>query len=162
MSTLYRAIIASGLFFGTVTAFSPSAFADTVTLGGNVASILSMTTSATSSAANLDLPNGAETKVVQVADINYETNNIEGLTITATSGTLAKTGGQTPIEFQVKLLANGASIPGSSDFASGNTTYATSTAGTGDADLYIKYTTAVYQDPGAYSGSISVTVADNS
>lgn len=162
MSTLYRAIIASGLFFGTVTAFSPSAFASTtINLGGTVTSIVTMTTTATSNAANLDLPNGAETKVVQVANINYLTNDFEGLTITATPGTLTKTGGQTPIEFQVKLLGDGA-IPSSGDFASGNTTYATTTAGTGDADLYIKYTTAVYQDPGAYSGSISVTVADNS
>ncbi|MBE9191685.1 hypothetical protein IQ230_15280 [Gloeocapsopsis crepidinum LEGE 06123] len=166
MSILNRVIITSGLFLGTITAFSPTAFAqttsDTVNLSGNVQSILDMTTTATAAASNLDLPISADTKVVQVADIAFETNNAEGLTITATSGTLTTNGGQTPIDFQVKLLADGTAIPGSTDFASGNTTHTTTSAGTGAADLYIKYTTAEYQDPGTYSGTISLTVIDNS
>jgi len=166
MSTLRRTIIASGLFFGTVTAFSSAAFAqttsDTVNLSGNVPSILEMTTTATAAASALELPTSADTKVVQVADIAFETNDAEGVTITATNGTLTKIGGQTPINFQVKLLADGTATPGSSDFAAGNTTYATTTAGEGNADLYIKYTTAEYQDPGAYSGNINVTITDNS
>ncbi|PIG91908.1 hypothetical protein [Gloeocapsopsis sp. IPPAS B-1203] len=161
-STLHRTIIVSGLFFSTVTAFSSAAFADTVNLSGNVPSILEMTTTATAAASALELPTSADTKVVQVADIAFETNDAEGVTITATSGTLTKTGGQTPIDFQVKLLADGTASPGSTDFASGNTTHTTNSAGIGAADLYITYTTAEYQDPGAYSGNINVTIADNS
>ena len=121
-----------------------------------------MTTTATAEASSLDLPNGTQTKVVQVANIAFKTNDAEGLTITATNGTLTKTGGQTPIEFQVKLLADGTASPGSNDFASGDTTHTTNSAGTGAADLYITYTTAAYQDPGAYSGTINLTIADNS
>jgi len=144
--------------------FSSTAIADTtgtVTLGGTVEPTLSITSTATAGAAALDLSGG--TKIVKVSDLAMSTNNEQGLTLTASSGNLTKSGG-TSIAFQVTSVDNAAAAPAAGAFtiASGsNYTVGTEAAGSVDQDLYIMYTPAALQDPGAYAGSISLTVTDN-
>lgn len=146
------------------TLLSSAAFADTsasVTLGGSVSSSLAITSTPTAAASTLDLSGGQ--KLVKVADLSTGTNNEQGLTITATSGDLTKAGG-TSIAFQVHSVADGAGAPVAGAFlVSSGTDYTvgSSAAGAFDRDLYILYTPAALQDPGSYSGSISLTVADN-
>lgn len=144
-------------------AVSPVAMAATsgsVTLGGSVASTLEITSVDTAGASALDLTTAGPT-IVQVADIEMSTNNEQGLTLTASSGNLTKTGG-TSIAFQVTSVADGATAPTTFAIASGsNYTVGTSAAGSVLKDLYIKYSPATLQDPGAYGGSISLVVSDN-
>jgi hypothetical protein len=133
----------------------------TVTLGGTVTSTLTVTSVATSAASTLDLTPGE--KIVKVSDIAMSTNNEQGLTLSATSGNLTKTGGTT-ITFQVTSVPDGDAAPDTGDFAiaTGSPYEVGTVVAGGDAvDLYIKYTPASLQDPGAYSGSIGLTVSDN-
>lgn len=132
-----------------------------VTLSGSVSSTLSITSTATAGASALNLASGE--KIVKVSDLAMTTNNEQGLTLTASSGSLTKTGG-TSIAYQVHSVADAATAPLSADFliASGsNYTFATAAAGDSNRDLYIKYNPAALQDPGSYAGSISLTVSDN-
>lgn len=155
-------------------AMASAALADTVTLSGTVgttATVVSTGTTGAESATNLPLGGtGADIgeQIIKVADVTLTTNNSSGLTVTITSGVLSN--GTTPsanIPFQVTTVADSAPAPQSADFtvASGaNDTY--STAGDADPtnverDLYIAYTPAAKQDPGTYSGTITLTVADN-
>lgn len=153
-----KILVAGSLALSSIATAATSA---SVTLSGSVASTLSITSTDTAGASALDLSSGE--KIVKVADLSMNTNNDQGLTLTATSGNLSKTGGVS-IAFQVTTVADAATAPLSAAFtvASGtNYTVSSSTAGTVAKDLYIKYTPGSTQDPGTYSGSISLTVADN-
>lgn len=133
----------------------------TVTLGGSVASTVEITSTDTAGASTLDLSSGQ--KIAKVADVSMNTNNDQGLTLTATSGSLTKAGGAA-IAFQVTSVADAAAAPLAAAFtiASGTSyTVATSAAGASVKDLYIMYSPGATQDPGAYTGSITLTVADN-
>lgn len=144
-----------------VSSIAGAATTATVTLGGTVASTLTITSTDTAGAAALNLSSGQ--KIAQVADVSMSTNNDQGLTLTATSGNLTKTGGVS-IAFQVTSVADAATAPLAAAFtvASGTSyTVATSAAGSSLKDLYIMYTPGATQDPGAYAGSITLTVADN-
>lgn len=154
------AVLAVGLM---VPALASAATEDTVTLGGTVASTLTMEATDTLGAASLDLTTNSE-QIVKVADIAMSTNNSSGLTLTATSGNLAKGDAQTPIAFKVTTVDDAAAAPASGAFtvASGtNYTAVGSAAGDFPKDLYIAYTPAALQDPGTYSATISLTVSDN-
>ncbi|MBN3893072.1 MAG: hypothetical protein HWQ43_29440 [Nostoc sp. JL31] len=168
MSTklIRRALIASGLFIGAAVAFSPTAFADTVDIGGTVTSTLAITTTAVTGVdTDLDLGGNDTTPtahIVQVADLGITTNNEQGYTLTVSSGNLTKTGG-TSIAYQVTTVADGASAPVAGGFtvASGTDyTVSTTAAGAVAKDLYIKYTPAQLQDPGDYIAQITLNVAD--
>lgn len=153
----------TGLAFAALLLSSGALAATTgsVTLGGSVSSSLSVTATPTASASTLDLTGGE--KIVKVADVASSTNNEQGLTLTATSGDLTKAGG-TSIPFQVHSVADAAGAPAAGAFviASGTDyTVGSVAAGDFDQDLYILYTPAALQDPGAYAGSISLTVTDN-
>jgi hypothetical protein len=151
------AVLAASLLSSSVALAATTA---SVTLGGTVATTLSLTVTATPEAASLDLTTAGPT-VVKVADVSMSTNNEQGLTLTATSGDLTKAGG-TPIPFQVTSVADGDAAPTVFAIASGDDyTVGTSVAGADAQDLYISYSPAALQDPGAYSGSITLTVTDN-
>jgi hypothetical protein len=65
----------------------------------------------------------------------------------------------------VTSVTDGAGSPASGAFlidSGDDYTVATTEAGPFLKDLYIMYTPALLQDPGAYAGSINLTVADNS
>jgi hypothetical protein len=103
------------------------------------------------------------THIVKVADLALSTDNSRGLTLTISSGSLTKTGG-TSIPFQVTTVANGAGTPSTAAFttpAGSNYTFSAVLGDTTARDLYIKYTSAVLQDPGAYNAAISLVVTDN-
>ncbi|PSR15541.1 hypothetical protein C8255_22570 [filamentous cyanobacterium CCP3] len=164
--TFRNTLIASTLVVAGAALAAPAMAqtAGSVTLGGTVAATLNLTTSALPAASSLDLTGGE--KILQVADLNIHTNNEQGYTLTATQGSLTKTGG-TAIPFQVVVVGDGATAPLAAAFtvASGTnyttTTSAANAAGAGNRDLYMRYTPAALQDPGAYAGTISLTVADN-
>lgn len=167
IKTIRRAFIASGLVLGAVAAFTPNAFAATtgsVTLGGTVTSTLAISSAPTAAASALPLDGTAAgaPQIVKVSALTIGTNNEQGLTLTATSGNLASTGGGgTPIAFQVTSVAAAATAPTTFSVASGTDYQASSSAaGAFDQDLYIKYTPAALQDPDTYGALINLTVAD--
>jgi hypothetical protein len=129
-------------------------------------SLPTITSTATSVATNLTLDGegSASTHIVKVANLELSTDDSDGLTLTISSESLTKSGGETPIPFQVTTVAAGSGSPSASDFPvspSSNYTVSTNSAGSSSKDLYIKYTPATLQDPGAYSASISLVVTDN-
>jgi hypothetical protein len=139
-----------------------AATSDTVTLGGTVTSTVSVDATDTAEASTLDLTTASE-QIVKVADIAMTTNNSTGLTLTASSGNLSNPDAET-IAFAVTSVTDAAAAPASGAFTvpSGtNYTVANAEAGSFDEDLYIAYTPASLQDPGVYSGTISLTIADN-
>jgi hypothetical protein len=102
-------------------------------------------------------------QIVKVADISMSTNNEQGLTLTATSGSLTKDGG-TAIPYEVTSVADAASSPGAAAFTTtSGQSYTVGTTGSGSAavDLYVRFTPAGAQDAGTYTGEITLTVSDN-
>ncbi len=136
-----------------------------VPLSGTVTSTLDVAATPTAAATTLVLSSGTE-QIVQIADIVMHTNNEQGYTLTANQDSLTKTGG-TAIPYQVVVVNDGAAAPLTAAFAvaSGtNYTYATAAANAaaaGARDLYLRYTPAALQDPGTYTGTVTLTVADN-
>ena len=129
-------------------------------------SLPAITSSTTSVASNLTLDGegSASTHIVKVANLELSTDDSDGLTLTNSSENLTKSGGKTPIPFQVTIVAAGSGSPSASDFSvssGSNYTVSTSSAGSSSKDLYIRYTPAALQDPGAYNTSISLVVTDN-
>lgn len=129
-------------------------------------SLPAITSSTTSIASNLTLDGegSASTHIVKVANLELSTNDSDGLTLTISSESLNKSGGETPIPFQVTTVSAGSGSPSASDFpvsSGSNYTVSTSSAGSSSKHLYIKYTPATVQDPGAYNTSISLVVTDN-
>lgn len=128
-------------------------------------SLPAITSSTTSVASNLilDGEGNASTHIVKVANLELSTDDPDGLTLTIDSESLTKSG-ETPIPFQVTTVSTGSGSPSASDFtvsSSSNYTVSTSSAGSSAKDLYIRYTPAALQDPGAYSASIPLVVTDN-
>lgn len=137
---------------------------DSVSLSGVVTSTLAITATDTAGAAALDLDGdgSASEHIVKVTDALMTTNNDQGLTLSYSGGNLTKAGGVS-IAYSVLTVADGAAAPltGDAGWATGATTDASSAAGDHVRDLYIKYTPAASQDPGTYTGTISLTVSDN-
>ena len=122
----------------------------------------SLTSTATSMASNLALDGrgSASTHIIKIADLALTTDKSTGLSLFVSAGNITKPGGSS-IAYEVTTVADGAAPPADSDFSSGNYTVSTSTSGTVDRDLYIKYTPAALQDPGNYSAALSLIVTDN-
>ena len=138
---------------------------DVVILGGSVSSSLQLSVNPTGSATALALDGDAAgvRQIVMVADLGISTNNEQGFTLTASSGSISKSGGS-DIPFQVTSVEDEAEAPAEEGFtvASGASyTFNHANAGSVARDLYIMYTPATLQDPGAYSGTISLSVSDN-
>lgn len=166
-NSILRTLAVMGVSLGMAVVMPSEAFADTVNLSGTVSSTLTLSTSATGDAGNLPLDGGAAgtQQIIQVADLGINTNNEQGYTLTVTSGDLTKAGG-TAISYQTTTTATGVTaVTGDFAVASGTdytfTTSAANASGSGDRDLWVQYTPAALQDPGSYTGSITVTVADN-
>lgn len=112
----------------------------------------------------LDGEGDATTHVVKVSTLLLSTDSSKGFTATISSGSLTKTGQETPIAYQVKIVASGANPPSPADFtiASGNNyTFSTNQTGSQNYDLYVLYSPANLQDPGTYSTNISIFILDN-
>jgi len=118
---------------------------------------------AQATALELDGTGSATVHIVRVADIVAMTNSANGFTLSISSGSLTKAGGQ-PVAFQVALVDHDTPPPTTSSFTtSSGTTYILITSGavSTDKDLYIRYRSATLQDPGAYSAGIVLDIADN-
>jgi len=144
------------LFSSLLSTVAVAAPTTDVNLGGSVATSLTVDAVPTAAASALNLSGGQ--KIVKVADITMSTNNEQGLSITASDGLLEKTGGTT-IAFETTTVVDGAAAPAIAVFA--DALLGTSAAGSLSQDLYIMYTPATLQDPGAYTGVISLVVTDN-
>lgn len=128
-------------------------------------SLPSITVSETSIASTLPLDgeDSTTTRIIKVATLNLSTDNPKGFTLTINSGRITKSL-ETPIEFQVTTVPANDSPPDSGSFSvpsGSNYTVSINQAGNAYRDLYIKYTPAIFQDPGTYTASISLAVADN-
>ena len=111
----------------------------------------------------LDGAGSSSTRIVKVAELSVSTDDADGFALSITSGSLTRAGG-TPITFQVVLVERGAGAPSSGSFttSSGDSfQVSTTSAGTVERDLYIKYRAAALQDPGAYTAAIHLDVVDN-
>jgi hypothetical protein len=118
---------------------------------------------AQATALELDGTGSATVHIVRVADVVATTNSANGFTLSISSGSLTKAGGQ-PVAFQVALVDHDATPPSAGAFTtSSGTTYTLITNGavSTDKDLYIKYRSATLQDPGSYSSGIVLDIADN-
>jgi hypothetical protein len=125
----------------------------------------SVTVQATAGAITLGLDGegNASTHIVKVADLSVSTDAASGLTVSITSGSLTKPGG-TPVAFQVALADDNAAAPSAAAFTTSSGAsllLVTGAASTIARDLYIKYTPAPLQDPGAYAATIEIDVIDN-
>lgn len=162
-TTLRRLLVASGLVVATSFGAASGAFAaDTtnVILGGTVTSTLAISSSNPNAAIDL-APSQSDTEV-KAADLAFGTNNSAGLTV-ASSGTLTLSNGvATPVPFTVGIVAGASGTP-TSYVATGATVFTTSAAAapTTAHALYIKYSTAAFQDPGNYAATVILTVTDN-
>ncbi|MEH2361153.1 hypothetical protein [Nostoc sp.] len=128
-------------------------------------SLPTIKSSATSVANNLilDGKGSASSHIVKVANLELSTDGTKGFTLTISSQSLTKSGGETPIPFQVTTVPANESA-NDSDFSvspGSNYTVSTTSAGSSLKDMYIRYTPAALQDPGAYNTSISLIVTDN-
>lgn len=164
-----RTLIASSLVLGSAVALAPAALADTLTASGTVATSASVATTATAAATALNL-GGTGTdlteQIVKVGDVALSTNNTTGLTLTVASGNSGKLSNGTvasDIAYKVTTVADAGVAPGTAAFttASGTSYTYTNSAQSDARDLYIAYDPAALQDPGTYSGTMTLTVADN-
>lgn len=138
-----------------------------VLLGVQPAFSLSTIISSTTTVANnliLDGKGSASiSRIVKVANLELSTDDPDGFTLTISSQSLTKSGGETPIPFQVTTVPANESL-NDSDFSvppGSNYTVSTTSAGSSLKDMYIRYTPAALQDPGVYNTSISLIVTDN-
>jgi hypothetical protein len=125
----------------------------------------SITVSAVAAAASLPLDGegSASTHIVKVGDLAMATDGAAGFTVSITSTSLTKGDQRTPIAFQVALVDDDV-VPAAAAFtvASGDIlVHTTAAAGAVNKDLYIKYLPATRQDPGSFSATVHVTIADN-
>jgi hypothetical protein len=164
-TTLHRVLVASGLVVATSFMAFSAVYADDVVIGGNVPSTLALTSSLPNTTIDLS---PAQTNIeVKVAKVVMGTNNSAGLKVVPTGTfTLARTAPDaaiTPVSFTVGMVAGSSGAP-ASYVASGADMFSTSApaAITTEHSLYIKYSTAaVYQDPGDYAATITLTASDN-
>lgn len=174
MSTklIRRALIASGLFIGAAAGFSPTAFADTgttddsaiVNISGTVASTLGISASAPNT--NLDLAPGQTNTTVRAATLAMGTNNSTGLTLN-TSGSFVLTNdasGSVTIPFTVGIGVGSApaSTYGATTTTDSGITINEAKAATTEYGMWIQYSTATgFQDPGSYTGQVTLSLSDN-
>ncbi len=125
--------------------------------------VLSATPTVTANQLPLDGEGATNQQIVQVANVSLSTDNVTGLTLTISSGQLAKVGG-TAISFQVVTVPANAPAPSIGNFTtpSGqNYTYSTAVAGAEVRDVYLLYQGQPLQDPGTYGAALDLWVTNN-
>jgi hypothetical protein len=138
----------------TISSASMAATSGTVDLSGTVETTLTVEATTAGDGMALNLLPGTN-RIAFVGTIVASTNNETGLTISTSDGSLTKTGG-TAIAYK---SAAAASPPPTNGFDAADE--ASSAAGEFARDLYIVYSPATFQDPGEYTGQITVSVSDN-
>lgn len=179
MKRLNRVLAASGIALATSLWAASSAMAQTtsgdVTIGGTVVSTLNIAITPVGGVdTGLDLGgegvDNGET-IVKVADITITTNNNTGLSLTLTSGNLTA-GGDTNLPYQVASTADTvAAVTADFSVASGTAKVENFTQVGGAApnlgadgslarDVSISYDPPQNLDAGAYTATITLSVAD--
>jgi hypothetical protein len=157
-----RILTAAAIAFAGAAIAPGTAFAETTAnlpLSGTVTTTLNIVSTPLPAATALDLSGGVKTP--KVATLAIDTNNSTGYTLTASNGNLTNTTATTPIPYLVSSVGTGDAAP--TVFAAGYTyaSNAANAAASGGRDLYIQYTPAALQDPGTYTGTITLAVTDN-
>jgi hypothetical protein len=107
----------------------------------------------------------ASVQRVKVADVTMGTNNATGLKLVFDSDVaFVNANAKTPIAVGVQVLAGASPTTPTSAYITSAGTLVTETAAQAvntPYSLFVEYTPAALQDPGAYSASIGLTVTDN-
>ncbi len=169
MRTFNRLAIAAGVILGSSVLYASSAMAADVTISGSVTSQASVTLTNGNQALVLGgtgTGTGLTDHIEKAADVSLFTNNTGGLELTITSGNLTNgTPGSSTIAYQVVTTAD-TLTPASGDFTQASSTDKKESITTGftngalERDLHVMYTTPELLDPGIYTATITVTVAD--
>jgi hypothetical protein len=125
---------------------------------------LTVQSASTATGLGLDGRGSTSTHVVKIADLVLSTEAAGGLTVSIGSGQLIKPNGSTPISYQVVLVDSAAGAPSAAAFTTPSGTpytFSTHVPGTVEQALYIRYTPAALQGPGAYAASVNLAVIDN-
>jgi hypothetical protein len=160
-----RVLVASGLVVAS-SFMASAAFAGitgSVPLSGTVATTLAVTaTPVNNTSMNLTT---ASVQRVKVADVTMGTNNATGLKLVFDSDVaFVNANAKTPIAVGVQVLAGASPTTPTSAYITSAGTLVTETAAQAvntPYSLFVEYTPAALQDPGAYSASIGLTVTDN-
>ncbi len=174
--SLRHFFIASSLILAPITTlgFGSAALADTasgdIILSGTVDSQIAIDTNPTAAASALPLSPSAAgqdgSTTVHIADLDITSNNIAGITITASSmnvGELVGNNQDQEIPYTIAIVNNGAGIPTSTTSVSGlnqNVGGFDPETGIKSMDLYIRYSVQGLTQ-GNYSDTLTITVADN-
>ena len=179
--SLRHFFIASSLILAPITTlgFGSAALADTATsdiiLTGTVDSQIAIDATATPAAGALPLSpeyagqDGSTT--VHIADLDITSNNIAGITITASSMNVGELVGnnQEEIPYTIAIVDDGLGAPPSTvslsnpnvPFSQEETTGFNPDTGVKSMDLYIQYSVGGMPKQGNYSDTLTITVADN-
>lgn len=163
------ALASSVLLAGTLAAapaFAQTAVPqnDTFDVSGEVLEVSTVEAEATAGATALTLGGGgtAQTDViVQVADVVVSTNRDAGVSMTAARSAdgLTQAGTTDTIAYDLHIVADAAAAPGAGAFASGDTSSAVlPDKGETEWDVYIRYNTPAFLNPGTYSDTVTVTI----
>lgn len=164
------ALASSVLLAGTLAAApafaqaSPVPQSDTFDVSGEVLEVSTVEATATAGATALTLGGGgtAQTDViVQVADVVVSTNRDAGVSMTAARSEdgLTQAGTTDKIAYDLHIVADAAAAPGAGAFASGDTSSAVlPDKGETEWDVYIRYNTPAFLNPGTYSDTVTVTI----
>ncbi len=173
--SLRHFFIASSLILAPITTlgFGSAAFADTtsdIILSGTVESQIAIDATLTTAASDLPLSpeyagqDGSTT--VHIADLDITSNNIAGITITASSLNLGDLVGdnQEEIPYTIAIVNKGAGTPTSTTSVSSLNQNVVegfdSQTGIKSMDLYIRYSVLGLKQ-GNYSDTLTITVSDN-
>ncbi|WP_313655272.1 hypothetical protein, partial [Planktothrix agardhii] len=158
----------------TTLGFGSAAFAGTdstnIILSGTVESLIEIDATATTAASALPLSPGYAgqdgSTTVHIADLDITSNNIAGITITASSTNVGELVGdnEEEIPYTIAIVNDGTGIPTSTTSVSSLNQYVVggfdSQSGIKSMDLYIKYS-VVGLKKGDYSDTLTITVSDN-
>ncbi|MEI6331059.1 MAG: hypothetical protein WCP16_17600 [Pseudanabaena sp. ELA645] len=171
MNKFNRILLASGLAATASLMANSAAFAGTsgtVTVTGNVASIMSMTVTASDSSASLELIPGTDYSNVKIATLTgVSTNGAGGLKVSASSNWVLTSGSDTiPItkigdSLTSASTATTKATPSTSVASILNITKSTAGGNADSSNVYIDYSVSSTQAKGTYTGSITFTATDN-
>lgn len=175
MKSFNRCLLVGSLALGASLFGASSAMAQTtgdVNIGGTVDSTLNIDITAVGGVdTGLDLGGEGidnDETIVKIADIIVRTNNNAGLSLTMTEGNMTATGSDTPLAYQVAVTDNDV-VAVTGDFGGGLTETYTQAGGaapnlgadgTVAQDISISYNPPQNLDAGAYTATITLTVAD--
>jgi len=117
-----------------------------IRLSGVVAPTVTLTPALTSEANQLDL--SSELTLVQIANLEVETNTSAGYSLVATPGNLTNAAGQT-LDYEVSTAAEQPASVEPNEVSHS------------EQPLYLQYEPTAQPEPGTYTGTITLSILDN-